>query len=232
MKLIPLLIFLGSFTQLSAQFTLDMDAGYAHPIFNEGQSSVMVPPILGSNVPTTQRAEIQAVAEGFLALSLEYAPPENIFAWELRLQYLKRGYNIRIFDQTFGGLSFPFVRTRGHYLDIMPSMIYHFSPQFSLRAGGYLSPLIGKSGTYFITDDNQRLNQIDIGLNLGATLSSGRFHLRLDYQRSSRKLDYPIYDINISTAAFYDGSPISLLRVGLGYTLMQPDRGLVPYHEK
>lgn len=232
MKLFTLLLFLGIFTPLSAQFTLSLDAGYARPIFNEGQSSFMVPPILGSNVPNTQRAEIQAIAEGFLALSLEYAPPENIFAWELRLQYLSRGYDLRVFDQTFGGLSFPFVSTRGHYLDIMPSMIYHFSPQFSLRAGGYLSPLIGKSGTYFLSEEDRRLNQMDFGLNLGATLSSGRFHLRLDYQRSSRKLDYPIYDINISSAEFYAGSPISLLRIGLGYTLLQPDRGLVPYREK
>lgn len=209
-----------------------MDAGYAHPIFNVEQNSVMVPPFLGSNVPTTQRAEIQASAGGFLALALEYAPPQNTFAWELRLQYMSRGYDLVISDQTAAGLTFPFVATRGHYLDAMPSMIYHFSPQFSLRAGPYLSLLLISSEEYFLSRDTRRLNQMDAGLNFGASLSSGRFHLRLDYQRSSSKLIYPVYDINITTAEFYDGPPVSSLRMGIGYTLIRPDRGLVIVPEK
>lgn len=226
MKLTLLTLLLCCYAQIFAQFSLNVDGGYAHTIFNDGQSSVMAPLILGSNVPTTQRVEIQTSARGFLGLALEYAPPAKTFAWELRLQYMSRGYDILIFEPAFGGLAFPFFSTRGDYLDVMPAMIYHFSPQFSLRAGPYASLVLYSKDEYFLSENTRRISRFDAGLNFGASLSSGRFHLRLDYQRSARSLTYPVYDINLTSAEFYDGSPVSSLRIGIGYTLVWPDRGL------
>lgn len=213
MKLIPLLIFLGSISSLSAQFSLSVTTGYGFSNFNRTPTVADV-----GGGPSLFTYKLYAQNGWAYAIVGAYRFRNDPISVVLRIQAHERGY---WFKRSMTHSSSSFLVASTNNIDVMPSLQYRLGKHLSFHAGPFLSRVV----TRYIVDTDlrnlYRLHPNDYGLHGGVQYALGRFFISGHFQRSFRDFSLRTFKEQFSSAYVLSGhSPISTLVLSGGYQII------------